>query len=298
MRGWLRHHLQAMRAAVIRFGKASGVLSVLVIGIALALPAGGYALLQSVRGVLDRATLEAELSVFLKTEAQRQEAQALGETLRRDPRVRTVRFVPREQALRDLKAIEGLAELVGALDRNPLPDAFVVAARDPAAVEPLAAEVRKLPEVGSVQADAAWAQRLASLARIGWLALWLLAGLLGVGLAAVTFNTIRLQILTRREEIELSKLLGATDGFIRRPYYYFGVVQGVAGGMVALGAVAAGIALLNQEVVVLARSYGSAFVIPYLSVTEGAALLACAALLGWLGAHFSVGRHLRDIEPR
>lgn len=298
MRAWLRHHRQALLAALARLGRTSGALSIVVIGIALALPAGGYALLDGLSAVAQRSTLEAQISVFMKPEARREDAQPLGAALRRDARVREVRFVPREQALQELTSMEGLAELAAALERNPLPDAYVVTAKDPATVETLARDLARLQSVGRVQADAVWAHRLALLARIAWLGVSLLAGLLALGLAAVTFNTIRLQILTRREEIEVSKLLGATDAFIRRPYYYLGALQGVVGGAFALAAVAAGIALLNREVAALARTYGSSFVIPYLSLTEGAALVACAGALGWLGAHLSVGRHLRDIEPR
>lgn len=298
MRAWLRQHGRALCDALIRVARSSGALSIAAIGIALALPAGGYAVLQGLSGLAQRSSLDVQLSVFMKPEARRDDAQALAPLLRRDPRVGAVRFVPRERALEQLKAVEGVAELVGALERNPLPDAYVVAAREPAKVDELAADLRRLPGVGSVQADGVWARRLALLERIGWLSLWLVATLLALGLAAVTFNTIRLQILTRREEIEISKLLGATNAFIRRPYYYFGLLQGTAGGVLALAAVAGGVGLLNNEVAELARSYGSSFRIPHLSVTEGATLLACAGVLGWLGAHFSVARHLREIEPR
>jgi cell division transport system permease protein len=113
----------------------------------------------------------------------------------------------------------------------------------------------------------------------------------------VTFNTIRLQILTQREEIEVSKLIGATDGFIRRPFYYLGLLQGVAGGLVALAIVSGGLALLNREVRVLAESYGSAFRFSTLSPADALAVVLFAGLLGWLGAHLSVNRHLRQIEP-
>ena len=118
-----------------------------------------------------------------------------------------------------------------------------------------------------------------------------------VGLVAVTFNTIRLQILTQRAEIEVSKLIGATDAFIRRPFYYLGMLQGLAGGAVAVAIVSAGLWLLNREVQVLAESYGSAYRLPLLSPGDAAALMAFAALIGWLGAYLSVNRHLRKMEP-
>jgi cell division transport system permease protein len=142
------------------------------------------------------------------------------------------------------------------------------------------------------------ARRLTALARIGRLGLGLLAALLGAGLVAVTFNTIRLQILTLRDEIEVSKLIGATDGFIRRPFYYLGLLQGIAGGAIALGIVAGILALLNREVRLLAESYGSSFRFAFLSGGDASAVLLLAGVLGWIGAHLSVSRHLRQIEPR
>jgi len=274
-----------------------GLLNALVIGVAVSLPAGGYALLESLRSLAGRATLEPQISLFLRPEAKRAEADALGKTLRADARIARVRFVPREDALKELNAVEGMREVIASLGRNPLPDAFVLTPRDKA-LEPLAADLAKLPGVAHVQADSAWAQRLGALERLGRLGLALLAGLLGAGLVAVTFNTIRLQILTQREEIEVSKLIGATDGFIRRPFYYAGLLQGVAGGVFALAIVAVLLAALNIEVRPLADSYGSSFRFAFLSAQGALAVLALAGALGWLGAHLSVSRHLRNIEPR
>jgi cell division transport system permease protein len=289
---WLRQHRQAFLSALRRLG----VLNALVIGIALSLPAAGYALIESLRSVASRLTLEPQLTVFLAPEAKRAEADALGARLRADPRVAGLRFLPREEALKALGAVQGLPELVRALGRNPLPDAFVVVSKE-ASLEILAADLGKLPGVAHVQADAVWARRLAALAAIGRLGLWLLAALLGAGLVAVTFNTVRLQILTQRDEIEVSKLIGATDAFIRRPFYYFGLLQGLAGGLVALAVVAGVLALLNLEVRALAESYGSAFRFAFPPPGDAAAIVAFSSVLGALGAHLSVSRHLRAIEP-
>jgi cell division transport system permease protein len=290
MKAWLRQHRQAFVRALPRVGP----LNVLAIGIALALPAGGYALLESLRAVAGRVTLQPQISVFF--DAKRADADALAARMKRDARVSRVRFVPREQALKELAVVQGLPELVAVLGRNPLPDAFVVTAADEN-IEALAADLAKLPGVAHVQADALWARRLASIARLARIALWLLAGLLGAALIAVTFNTIRLQILTQREEIEVSKLIGATDAFIRRPFYYAGLVQGLASGLLALLLVAATLALLNREVRTLAESYGSNFRFAFLGGADATVFLGFAALLGWLGAHLSVSRHLRAIEP-
>lgn len=296
MNAWLRQHRQALRAALARFARTAGLLSALVIGVALSLPAGGYAVLEGLRGLAARVTLEPQISLFLKAELKRSEADALGSALRADRRIRAVRFVPREQALKELSAVQGMPEVIAALGKNPLPDAYVVLVQDEA-VEALAGELRKLPGVEHVQADAEWARRLGAVAGIARLALWLLAALLGVGLVAVTFNTIRLQILTQREEIEVSKLIGATDAFIRRPFYYLGMVQGLAGGMVSVAIVSAGLWLLNREVHALAASYGSGYRLPLLGLGDALAVMAFAGLIGWLGAYLSVNRHLREMEP-
>jgi cell division transport system permease protein len=293
MSAWLRQHRQAFGSALRRLG----LLNAVVIGVALSLPAGGYAVLEGLRGVAGRLALDTQLSVFLHPEAKRADADALGKLLRTDRRIARVRFVPRDEALQELAAVQGMPEVIEALGRNPLPDAFVVTS-DPASLEALAADLARLPLVAHVQADAAWARRLAALAAIGRLAVGLLSGLLGIGLVAVTFNTIRLQILTQRDEIEVSKLIGATDAFIRRPFYYLGLLQGVAGGGVALAIVAAGLWGLNQEVAGLAQSYGSGFRFAFLSPGDALGVVLFAGLLGWLGAQLSVSRHLRDIEPR
>ena len=296
MNAWLRQHRQALRAALARLVKTAGLLSALVIGVALSLPAGGYALLEGLRAVAARVTLEPQISVFLKSEAKRDEADSLGATLRADRRISRVRFVPRDQALKELSAVQGMPEVIAALGKNPLPDAYVVHVHEDA-IEAVAADLRKLPSVEHVQADAEWARRLGAFAGIARLALWLLAALLGIGLVAVTFNTIRLQILTQREEIEVSKLIGATDAFIRRPFYYLGLLQGLAGGAVAVAIVSAGLWLLNREVQLLAQSYGSGYRLALLSPGDAAAVMAFAALIGWLGAYLSVNRHLREMEP-
>lgn len=296
MNAWLRQHRQAAGSALRRLG----VLNTLVIGVALSLPAGGYALLENLRGVAGRFALDTQISLFLQPGTKRAEAEALGKALRADRRIAKVRFVPREESLKELSAVQGMPEVIAALGHNPLPDVFVVTAVVTGRgeqLEKLSSDLAKLPGVAHVQADAAWARRLAALASLGRLAIWLLSALLGAGLVAVTFNTIRLQILTQRAEIEVSKLIGATDAFIRRPFYYLGLLQGAAGGVVALGIVALGLALLNRQVRSLAESYGSAFRLDFLGAGDALAVVLFAGLLGSLGAQLSVARHLRAIEP-
>ena len=302
MKAWLRQHRQAIAQAFGKLAaqKSAAALNALVIGIALSLPAGGYALLSSLRTVTQGASLEPQLSVFLRPETKRADAEALGARLKADSRVRDARFVPREQALKELQATEGLAEVVAALNRNPLPDAFVLRpkANEPDALEALAKELRDAPAVAHVQVDSAWARRLGALAGTARLAIGLLAALLAFGLVAITFNTIRLQILTQRAEIEISKLIGATDAFIRRPFFYLGALQGFAGGVVALLILWASLAALNVGVADLAASYGSSFRLGFLEAGDAFAVILFSAALGWLGAYLSVSKYLQEIEPK
>ena len=301
MKAWLRQHRHALALALAKIAaqKPATALNALVIGVALALPAGGYALLASLQPVAQRFALEPQLSVFLGAGAKRAEAHALGARLKADARVREARFVAREQALDELRATEGLADALAALGENPLPDAFVVRAKDAhaEALDALARDLRAFPGVVHVQVDSAWAQRLGALAAAARIATALLAALLAVGLVAVTYNTIRLQVLTQRAEIEVSRLIGATDAFIRRPFYYLGLAQGLAGGACALGIVWASLAALNVGVGALAGTYGSAFRLGFLAPGDALAVALFSGLLGWLGAYLSVSRYLREIEP-
>ena len=152
--------------------------------------------------------------------------------------------------------------------------------------------MRTWPKVAHVQLDSAWVERLHALLGLGRSAVLMLAGLLGFALVVVTFNTIRLQILTQRQEIAVSRLLGATDPFIRRPFYWFGGLQGALGGLVALGTMALGVEALAAPVARLAETYGAVFALSGPDLEASLAIVAFAAFLGWLGAAISVRRHL------
>jgi cell division transport system permease protein len=147
-----------------------------------------------------------------------------------------------------------------------------------------------------VQLDSAWARRLGALAGTARLAIGLLAALLAFGLVAITFNTIRLQVLTQRAEIEICKLIGATDAFIRRPFFYLGALQGLAGGLVALAILGASLAALNVGVSELASSYGSPFRLAFLGMGDALAVVLFSATLGWFGAYVSVSKYLLEMQ--
>ena len=302
MRAWLRHHALSFAQTMRRLAGSpiASLLNALVIGVALALPLGGYVLLANLQQFARGLATDAQISIYLAPEASKSEIGEVHRRLRETPGVKSVQFVSREQALEELKRSPGMAEVIATLRDNPLPDAFVAtpAASDPDLAKRLEQEFKSVPKVAYVQSDSAWVQRVSSLLRFGRTAVILMATLLSFALVAVTFNTIRLQILTQRDEIEVSKLIGATNAYIRRPFFYLGVLQGMFGGLVACVIVEFAIYVLNRDLVGLATLYGADARLQLLSLADGLAVLAFAAALGWLGASVSVSKHLYKIEPR
>jgi len=302
MRAWFWSHVGAFAGTLARLARTpvATLLNVGVLGIALALPTGFYVVLANVQGYARAVAADPRLSVFLALDVPSQEIGEMETRLQQHPNVRSVRYVSRDQALKQLRARTGLADVVDSLPENPLPDAFVVEPRDaaPQALEQLRDELRGWAKVAHVELDALWARRLDAGLHLARLAIGLLAALFAFALVAVTFNTIRLQILTRREEIEVAKLIGATDPFIRRPLLYFGSLQGLAGGLAAWLIVAASLYLLNNGLAPLSQLYGTRIELQQLRVEDGLSLLAFAAALGWLGAWLSVSQHLARLDLR
>ena len=272
----------------------------LAIGVALALPLGAWVVLANAQRLAGHAVGDPQLAVFMATDASRADAARVEAAVASAPGVRRHRFVPKDQALAELRQADGTREIAATLGSNPLPDAVIVelVPGNAPAAEGLAAELRGLPKVEVVQLDALWLQRLDALLRLGAAAVALLAGLLAVGMIAVTFNTVRLQIVTHQAEIEVSRLVGATTSYIRRPFVWQGAVIGFAGGVTALGLVAGSVYVVDGEVARLAATYRSDFRLSLPPLGDLAACLIFAGALGWVGAYLSVSRHLYDIQPR
>jgi cell division transport system permease protein len=298
----LLEHLHVLRSTLRRLLLAPNatLLNILIIGIALSLPVGGYVLLKSVQSLGSQIAGAPQLSAFLPVGTSTGDAERIGDRLRQHNGIKRVEFVPRDAALKKLQQSTGLADVIGGLAQNPLPDAFIIYPKDGnvKALEALRDELKTWQRFDYVQLDSAWIHKLQALLDFGRMAVVILAALLSFALVAITFNTIRLQILTRREEIEVAKLIGATDGFIRRPFLYFGLTQGLLGGVAAWLLVAGSLLLLNHQVGALTQLYASNFSLQHLSLADSLALLGFSAYLGWLGAWFSVSQHLWQIEPR
>jgi len=270
-------------------------LTVLVIGVALALPASLYVALDNLANLALRLSGAPEITLFLADGIDK--AAEIERSLKQRKDLKSVRFVSRDQALKELSARSGAGDVVATLGKNPLPDAFVLAPRDtePAALEKIRGEAARLPGVASAKLDSAWAQRLDALLELGRDFVLLLAGLLGTALVAVSFNTIRLQVMAQRDEIEVSRLLGATDAFVRRPFLYLGTLQGVFGALVAVGVLAVALLFLGLRVDAVAEAYGATFRLNGLAWGDAGLLVALSGGLGWIGAWLAASQHLRRL---
>ena len=299
MSAWITQHLAALRDALRRLAAAplNTGLSLLVIGIALTLPTAGWVVLDNLREVTRGTSSVQQISIFMTIDAGKREISEIEARLR-GAKTDSWRFIAKDEALKRLQTSEGMSEIIASLPKNPLPDAFVVEPADarPEALERLAKSFSSWPKVAHVQLDSAWIKRFDAFLRIGKLIVTLLASLFAGALIAVTFNTIRLQILAQGAEIEVAKLIGATDAFIRRPFHYFGALQGAAGGLLAALLVTIGIHLLAEPVTELALLYGGSFALHGLSLGDTGWLSITGASLGWLGAKLSVRIHLRRMN--
>ncbi|MCU7815462.1 MAG: permease-like cell division protein FtsX [Candidatus Thiodiazotropha sp. (ex Rostrolucina anterorostrata)] len=300
---WLQRHAEVALASLGRLARnhLSSLMTCSVIGIALALPAGLHVMLgnlQSISGTWDSG---ASISLFLKQQIRDDQAASLAEKLRLHQRIEDVELITREKALAEFQALSGYADALEALDSNPLPALLIIQPKadftTAETAQLLVRELKLLPEAEIVQLDLQWVRRLQAITVIAQRAVVVLAALLGMAVLLIIGNTIRLEIQNRRTEIEITKLIGATNAFIRRPFLYTGFWYGLFGGIIAWLLVAISITLLSGPITRLANLYQSAFDLSSLGISTVLTLLLGSALLGLIGSWLAVGRHLSAIEP-
>jgi cell division transport system permease protein len=278
----------------------ASVLTILVIATALALPAGLRVAVNNADAVSDSWQSAADFTVYLKMDVSEDTARQTARTIEQRADVAGVTLIDRDAALAEFRAQSGFGEALDALDGNPLPHTLVVhpASGIDSDIEALASAMAALPQTELVQVDTAWVTRLRAMLALAGRLVDFATVLLGLAVAIVVGNTIRLEINNRSVEIEVTKLVGGTDAFIRRPFLYLGLCYGLAGALMALLVVALGLVLLGPPVRTVAALYGSSFSLTCLSLAESAVLLGGGAFLGWAGAGLAAARHLRAIEPK
>ncbi|HEY3657695.1 MAG TPA: permease-like cell division protein FtsX [Steroidobacteraceae bacterium] len=300
---WFARHAQTLLGSLGRMVEhpLAAFMTMAVIAIALALPLLLNVFLQNTRTATANWNQVFDISVYLDKKAAGTRVQALAKQLRSRADVAAVRVITADEALLQFRRASGFGNALDALRDNPLPDTLVVTpalgASTPAGTEGLRRAIAATADVQAVQIDTEWVQRLYTLLDILRRIIWLTGALLGLGVVLVVGNTIRLDILNRRAEIEVMKLVGATDGFARRPFLYSGVWYGLGGGLLALILVAVAVGMLAQPVETLAGLYGSQFRLSGLGLDLGAAVLGVSIGLGWFGSWLAATRHIRAIEP-
>lgn len=297
---WMYQHQAALQTAWGRLWRTplNTLLALLVMGVALTLPAGGAVFLEKLAILGERAASAQQMSVFMDVNASARDVAAIESKLKMQEGITRWKFVSKEAAWRELQQKPGMSDVLVGMGRNPLPDAFVVDARglSPTQMTALKQRFQSWSNVAHVQLDAQWIQRLNAILEIGQQTVWMLAVLFSAGLVAIVFNTIRLQVLAQSEEIAVSRLIGATDAFVRRPFAYAGALQGLLGSVFAIVLLTLALLKLEAPVDALVGSYGEKFVLGGLSASQIGGVLLIGTGLGWLGAWLSVSLSLRQAD--
>jgi cell division transport system permease protein len=303
VQNYLARHAQVALSSLGRLYRTplASLMTAAVIGIALALPSGLYLLTGNLQRLTAQWDGSANISLFLHDRVTLTQANRLTDTLRAWREVDSVQLITPEQALAEFQQLSGFGDVLDALQDNPLPAVIAIkpaaSHADAAAAGLLMQKLRGLKEVDIAQLDLQWVKRFDAIVQIVRRSIWVMATLLGLAVLLIVGNTIRLEIQNRHAEIEITKLIGATDSFIRRPFLYSGFWYGAGGALLAVLLVQLAFLQLYSPVRQLAGLYQSGFSLQTLSFSETLALLAAGAILGLLGAALAVGRHLSAIEP-
>lgn len=300
---YFAHHLWVARDSLVRLlvTPLSTLMTVAVIAIALSLPAGLYVLLNDLQTVVVGWQGSAQVSVFLKKSVSEKQSQALGQSIERWKEISSVQLISAKQALEEFQQQSGFGDALAILNENPLPAVLIVKPGNDflstESLQPLAARLRQLAEVDLVQLDFQWIERLNQLIALGKRGALILSILLAIAVLLVIGNTIRLTIFNRREEILVTKLIGATNQFIRRPFLYTGFWYGVFGAIVSILLITILFLLIAEPVRSLAQLYSSPFQLSGMTLLDTGVVFLTAVGLGLVGSWIAVTRHIRSIEP-
>jgi cell division transport system permease protein len=279
----------------------ASLMIILVIGVTLALPAAINVIVKNMQSVSDSWSNALDFSMYLKKDLSVSDAEDLANLIRQRADIESVGLVTADEALLEFKKQSGFGEALNQLSENPLPHALVVrpsSGNTGASLTLLQEEIGNLPETELVQVDTEWVQRFHAILNIVSQAISIGAVLLGIAIVVIIGNTIRLDIENRREEIEVTKLIGASNAFVRRPFLWTGFWYGLLGGAFALLLVQYGLYLLREPVSRLAGLYQGKIAVASLTITESAAIIGVAVFLGLFASWVTAARHMRRIEPR
>ena len=296
MKNWLTQHGQALKLVLRRFktNKLNTLLICLAIGVTIALPSMLYTVLDSLSSLASNVKTESQISLFLASDNSESTTANIKAALEKNAAIKNFQFVSKQDALAKLQATDANNEVLSSLEDNPLPDAFFIEPNnlDADNIANLQNELRQLEGVEDVLVDGAWMKRLNYLVLLGKQAMLIIASLLALLLLAVIGNTIRMQILTQQAEIELSRLIGATKGFIRRPFLYAGALYGLLGGLFALLITFAVIYVFNRSIAPIAAEYESSFLLNFPNFSVSTIICIISLLIGLVSAYFAASKSI------
>jgi cell division transport system permease protein len=300
---WCLQHVQALVFSLgqLWHNPLASLLTAAVIGISLALPAGFYVILENAHYLSASWGGSVQIAAFLKMDIDDDAARRLAQKLAQRAEIQEVKLISRNEALEEYHQHSGFAEALEVLEDNPLPALLLIRPRLDAvsnqSAEALLEMLKDLPEIDTAQYDQQWVQRLNAIIRIVQRAVAILAVFLATAVMLIIGNTIRMLIYHRRSEIEIAKLFGATDSFIRRPFLYSGIWYGLGGGLIAWLLVTAALTLLAQPVGDLTRLYTSSYILIGLSLRNSLLVILGGVLFGLIGSWVALQRYLKAIEP-
>ena len=300
--GWFQRHVRTAGAAFGRLAKQpfASLMTVLVIAVTLALPAAMHLVIKNAQSISASWDKALDFSVYLNADVTLEQASRLAELVGQRADVESVTLVAADDALAEFRELSGFGAALDELTENPLPHTLVVrpaGSNTEVSMGLLNEELGNLPEADFVQVDTEWVQRFHAILAILERAVLMGAVLLGAAILVIIGNTIRLDIQNRREEIEVTKLIGASNAFVRRPFLYSGFWYGLFGGALALAMVAYGIYALEEPVARLSGLYEQRLVMLSLDVAESFLIIGAGVLLGLIGSWIAATRHMRRIEP-
>ena len=300
---WVLQHIQAFVFSLGQLCRnpVASFLTIAVIGISLALPAGFHIILNNARLLTAGWEGTVQITAFLKMEVDNDTAEKLARQIEQFDGIDKVQLITKEQALEEYKQLSGFNNAFDALEGNPLPSLLLIkphlSGLPEKSTEKLLQNLRNIPEIDNAQYDQQWIKRLNAIIQIVQRIVIIMAVFLGLAVLLIIGNTIRMLIYNRRSEIEIAKLFGATNGFIRRPFLYSGFWYGLCGGIIAWLLINLILLILKDPADQLARLYNSEFTLTGLALNESIVLLAAGILLGLVGSFISVQRHFHAIEP-
>ncbi len=281
---------------------SSTLANVLVIGVALSIPTVGYGLAKSVKELSFALEHKPHINVFISPDIRPAEVRVIEGELGFTDGIESTKTISKEDALKSFESASGIENILDSLEKNPLPTTIVITPKDDFltvdGIQNLIDTVKKIDGIDEVQVNQEWLERLNMISDFTTTIVFVLAGLIAFAIVFILSNTIRLLIANRKNQIIVSKLVGASDSFVRQPFLYLGFLYGLLGGLVAYGIYWIVLLLLQQPITELANSYKTTFSLYQLDNIDSATLIISAAILGWLAARFSVGKHLSDIKPR